>query len=294
MLALLTRSTTANPSEDLIARVDDEYILGVELVASGSSALTNLGHLKSAGSVAETEEDTASCLTLELEIITTLGSSGIRTSTEAFRPLLGILLSLRELVKDNDLRDAATLVVESTTDLSGLVALKGTGLLAVELDEKETEIKDEHITAVDGLRIEGDLHKADVLAALDLEQTGLVLLGLDLVEAGVDTTTHDTDATREVALEELRLEALNLTMLDWATAKILVELDGLVGGSAHLILRGLLAEPEVNIPLKSLPSRAIVGVHNNVRVAREEGSIAALGLRNNLKLLNTPDLKTSF
>jgi len=80
-------------------------------------------------------------------------------------------------------------------------------------------------------------------------------------------------------------------VLDWSTAKVVIELHSLVGSSAHLILGSLLAQPEVDIPLKSLPSRASVGVQNDVRITSEEGTKSVLRLRNNLELLNAPDLE---
>jgi len=182
MLTLLLRSATADPGEDLIARIDEEDILGVELVTSGSSALGNLGHLHRARGVAETEEDTRACSTLKLEVITTLGGSGIGALAETLDPLLGPFLGLGELVKDDDLRDAATLIIKGTADLSGPVTLKDPRILAIELDEEKAKIKDEHITAVDRLGIESDLHRRTRLRPLTCSRRGLYSLGLTLLK----------------------------------------------------------------------------------------------------------------
>ena len=40
---------------------------------------------------------------------------------------------------------------------------------------------------------------------------------------------------------------LHLPVLDGRAAEVLVQLDGLVGGDAGLVLRGLRAQPEVDV-----------------------------------------------
>jgi hypothetical protein len=51
----------------------------------------------------------------------------------------------------------------------------------------------------------------------------------------------------------VRLVALNLTVLNRFIAKRLIELHRLVGTGTLLILRGLCAEPEVDITLEGIP-----------------------------------------
>ena len=46
-------------------------------------------------------------------------------------------------------------------------------------------------------------------------------------------------------------------MLDGCSAEELVELDGLVGGDAGLVLRGLRAQPEVDVLLQPAPLRLL-------------------------------------
>jgi len=294
VVALSARGTASDPGEDFVSEIDDEHVLVVELVASGGSTVGDLGHLESTRGVAKAEDGTASGLTLKGKIVTTFSRAGIRTLAKTINPLLGPAIRASELIKDDNLRNAATLVIEGTADYGGLALLESSRLLTIELDDKKTKIKDEHITAVDRLGVKRNLDKTDVPAALNLKKARFVFLGLDLVEASLNTTVHDADAVGEVALEERRLEALDLTVLDWCTTKVLVELDGLVGGSAHLILSALVADPEVDIPLKLLASLADVSVENDVRIAGEESTKAALGLRDNMELLDTPDLKTNL
>jgi hypothetical protein len=61
-----------------------------------------------------------------------------------------------------------------------------------------------------------------------------------MVEARGNTPLHDADAMREVAEEESGLVALDLPVLDGGVLEVGVELDGLVHGSASLILLLLL------------------------------------------------------
>jgi len=292
ILTLFTRSSSSDPSEDFVTEIDNEDIILVEHIAFDSGTLSDLGDLHLSRSIAETKEDTRRSTLLESKIIATFLSSSIRTLAKAINPFLGPFLGLGGLVKDDDLRDGATLVIESTANLRGLVTFEDSGVLAIELDDEKAKIKDKHITAVDRLGIERDFDEADALAALNLEETRLVLLGLDLVEAGVNATLHDADALGEVALEEIRFVTLDLAVLDWTSTEIVVELDSLVSSDAHFVLRSLVSKPEVDIPFEVLTAGATEGVEDDVRIAAEEGSVGALVLGDDVELLDTPDLQT--
>ena len=62
----------------------------------------------------------------------------------------------------------------------------------------------------------------------------------------------------EVALEEVRLVALDLAVLDGTVVEVGVELDRLVGRRAVLILRRVLPNPEVNVPRQLLRVRVLL------------------------------------
>jgi hypothetical protein len=70
--------------------------------------------------------------------------------------------------------------------------------------------------------------------------------------------------------------ALDLTVLNRLGAEQVVEFDGLVGGSAGLVLRGVLAEPEVDIPTNLWGILLLVGVQDNVRVTVIELTVLLL------------------
>lgn len=72
-----------------------------------------------------------------------------------------------------------------------------------------------------------------------MKETRCVLLRGNLVEATVNTTFHDADATREEIAELLGFLALNLSELHWEIAEEVIQFDGLVGSSALLVLRAL-------------------------------------------------------
>jgi hypothetical protein len=128
------------------------------------------------------------------------------------------------------------------------------------------------------------------LATLHLQQTGTVLLGLNMVEAGSDTTLHSDDlATKEVK-ELRRLRSLNLTELDGSVTKKVIKFDGLVSSGTLLVLGARLTEPEMDVETEVILSGDFVGVEDDVSVTRVE--LAVLGLRpdNNLEFFNAPDL----
>ncbi len=62
----------------------------------------------------------------------------------------------------------------------------------------------------------------------------------------------------EVTLKERRLVILDLSVLHGNPAQRVVELDRLDGGGAGLVLRGLRAQPEVEVPRQAAP--ALIGL----------------------------------
>jgi len=95
----------------------------------------------------------------------------------------------------------------------------------------------------------------------------------------------------EVRAEELGLGALDFAVLDRVAVEVVVELDGLVGGGAVLVLGGLGANPEVDVVAELLGvGGLLVGPQENVRVAGVELAVLLLGPGDNLELLNPPDL----
>lgn len=294
ILALLGGGALADPGEDLDASIDNEHVITVELVAGDIGVLGDLGELERAGGVAETEEDLLGGLLLEGCVVAALLSGLVGRDANELLPVLGEVGDGLALLEDNGLALAETLVLDGLADLSGLSALAGSGLAAVELVKGEAHIEDKDVAAVDAVLGEGDLHKAHVTLALELEEAGLVLGGLHVVEARVDAASHDADALGEVALEELGLEALDLTVLHGAAAEVLVELHGLVGCGAHLVLGRLLAEPEVDIPLEGVAAGALVGVEDDVGITAVEAAVGVLGDGDDIELLDTPDEETDL
>lgn len=81
-----------------------------------------------------------------------------------------------------------------------------------------------------------DLGDADVVLALAVEEAGLVGVRVDVVEGRGDAALLIADALGEVRHEERRLVALSLAMLHGLAAEQVVELNGLVGDGALLVL----------------------------------------------------------
>lgn len=57
-----------------------------------------------------------------------------------------------------------------------------------------------------------------MLLALELKETGSVLLCLNVVEAGLNTTLQQPDSTLEVAQETGGLVTLHLSVLNWESS----------------------------------------------------------------------------
>jgi len=58
---------------------------------------------------------------------------------------------------------------------------------------------------------------------------------------------------------------------------VVVELDGLVGGSAVLVLGRVVSDPEVDVPLELARLGVLVGLEDDVRVTGEEVAVLFLG-----------------
>jgi len=86
-----------------------------------------------------------------------------------------------------------------------------------------------------------------------VQQALLVLVAVDLLEARLDAALEVLDAAvlLEQVQELLRLVALDLAVLDRRAAQQVVQLDGLVRRHAGLVLRGVLAQPEVDVPAEA-------------------------------------------
>lgn len=280
---LLLGGTLADPGEDLETGIEDEGIAAVEGL---DGEVLDLNHLHLSGLVAEAEE-----LLVKLDGGVGGGGGDLLATSEELPELLGVGVVV-VLLEDPDVGLSTAAVVEGAGELGGLGLLHGSALLSVHLVDVKTGIEDEDVSAVQGLDGEGDLTDDDVLLALKVEEAVPVLLGLDVLEAAVDSSLEELDGL-EVRAEELRLVTLNLTVLDWVSVEVVVELDSLVGGGSVLVLGGLAADPEVDVEAKLLGvGGLLVGPQKNVGVSGVELSVLLLGPGNDLELLDPPDLDT--
>ena len=279
---LLLGGTLANPGEDLEAGVENEGVLALK--GLGGEGL-DLDHLHLAGLVAEPEE-----LLLELLGDVRGGGGDLLAAAEEVPELLGVGVAAVVLLEDPDVALASVLAGNVVGELGSLGLLHGASLPAVHLEDVEAVVEDEDVTGVEGLDGEVDLADNDVLLALEVEEAVPVLLGLDVLEARVHATLQEADVL-EVRAEELGLGALDFAVLDRVAVEVVVELDGLVGGGAVLVLGGLGANPEVDVVAELLGvGGLLVGPQENVRVAGVELAVLLLGPGDNLELLNPPDL----
>jgi hypothetical protein len=288
VLLLLRRRLEADPDEDGVVGVEDERVVAVEQLLVDGGALGDLGHLELAAGVRDLEERERAAVDADV------GRGGrdrcrLAADDGPREARVGALLVRVHL------RLAGALVVESARERRRLVLLEDAGALALPDVDVQAEVENERVALVEAGAGERHLDGGDgLLGALDVEQARLVLLGLDVGEAGLDAALEQLDAVGKERGERGRLVALDLAVLDRRTAELVVELDSLVGGGAGLVLRGVRAEPEVDVPVERGLAGQLVGVEDDVRVARVELAVLRLGPRLDLELLNAPDLNADL
>jgi len=286
--SLFLGSSKADPSINAVSVIQDEDFVLVQLALLDGNTLSNLGNDEGTSLVGDFEENS---LVLVLDIIRSGSSKAGGLASEEF-PEVRVVF---QAINDSGFGLAVAFFLEGLDDLSSFALLTNAGGRSVPLVDHQTSVQKEGITSVEGRVLAFDFSDTNLLAALDVHETGLVFSSLDLLEARVNTTLEDVDLAFPEGKEFVGLRSLNLAELNREVTKVVIELDSLVSGSTHLILRGLSTQPEVNVVEEFiLVLRVGIGVEDDVRVTSEEGTISLLGDGNNFELLNAPDFLADF
>lgn len=114
-------------------------------------------------------------------------------------------------------------------------------------------VEDESVALVHRADRDGNLTDANVLLALDMEQSLVASsVDFDFLEARSDAARHVTDSALEVVQEKLTLVILNFAMLHRRTSELVIKLNGEDGSGASLVLSRLRSQPEVDVPRQNL------------------------------------------
>jgi len=283
---LFLGGSLSDPGEDLESGVKDKGVLAVKRL---DGDILDFDHLHLSGLIGETEE-----LLLGLDGGVGGGRSDFLLSSEELPELVGMGVPGVLLIEDPDVGLSSSLVVEGTGEFGGLGPLHSSAFLSVHLVDVLSGVEDEDVSAVQGVGGEGDFANNHVLLALEVEKAVSVLLDLDVLESRVDSSLEDLDLL-EVGKEELGFVSLDFAVLDGVSIEVVVELDGLVGGSSVLVLGRVLSNPEVDIVAEFLRvGGLLVGSEEDVRVSGVELSVFLLGPGDNLEFLNAPDLNSDL
>jgi len=219
-LPLVWRGPLSDPSVHIHSRVKDEDVAGMQL-GPLNLALADLGELELAAGIAESPQRLHAGNKGGLDLGLDIGLGSAKNLEE----LGQILISFGV---DGDVGQPLALVVDSLTELPGLALLVRAGFRSVPLVHLLAVIEDEDIAAVKRGHMEEDFVDRNLResVALNVEQSWLVLLGLDVVESRVDSSLKDPDGVvLEVGQEEGRLKSHHLAMLDRSTTKEVIELN---------------------------------------------------------------------
>lgn len=224
---LANGSLETDPDEDLSTNIEDEGVVGVQ-ERLADSALSNQREREGARGVAKLEE-LLLVSSSRLGVSTTLSGGLDRLlSTKKLPELFSTGFALSENL---DLNLTSALVIKSASESGSLGLLGDTSLLSNPLDELQAKIEDENVTRIEGVSAERNLSDTQALAStLDVEETRLVLGGLNIVETRGNSTVQQTHTGRvEVGEEAIAFVTRDLTVLNRLGAELVIQLNGLVG-----------------------------------------------------------------
>ncbi len=159
---------------------------------------------------------------------------------------------------------------------SSLTYIAGFG--SVPLEDISASIEDKHVARVEGLGRNLDLLDADVAAALDVEEACREGIAVDVLEASGDTTLQVLDSVLVEGEELVRLVTLDLAVLDRLAAKGLIQLDRLVRGHTHLILRCFCSQPEEDMTLQRVSLLLHIANCTHVSCQRTKMALRSVGM----------------
>lgn len=211
--------------------------------------------------------------------------------------------SLHQQRTNNDgLWAGSALVSDASEDLHATGLFVAVRFSACPKKQFHASIQDEHVPVVHARR--GELHRlhAGVAATLDLHQPCWVLIAHHVLETRLDAAFQVFDAAileigEEQSLQRrsrgerrggtpvapicsqrqstYRFVVLALAVLGGTAPQLVVQLDGLVCRRASLVLAGLAAKPEVQVPCLGAARRCL-RAENDVAITRVKLAVELL------------------
>jgi hypothetical protein len=288
---LILRSSLSDPSVYFSTSIKDKDIVGIQQRPLDTSSLSDFLELHLTRGIRQLEQSLFSGL-LVFEIISSLfGRFDWSLSSEGGPEFSEILSSLFQNI---DSGETLSLIGKGSAELSTLHLFLRSSFRSVPLEELETGIENKDISRIEGFVRQFHLCDSDLSSSLDMEQSGSVLLGFNVLESGIDTTVQKFDFVLKVRKEKIGFVSLNFSVLDGVSVQQVVQFNGLVSGGSGLILGSEFAQPKVDVPKELGGILLLIGVQNNVRITTVECSISILGDRLDGEFLNSPDLETEF
>mmetsp|Transcript_22874 Transcript_22874/g.38881 ORF Transcript_22874/g.38881 Transcript_22874/m.38881 type:complete len:357 (+) Transcript_22874:128-1198(+) len=263
---LARRRTSANPHVHFAHRVEDEYVVGVEQVAFDRTARHLFGSELASG-IADFQQFLLASLRIRFWRV-------LRNRVGFAAQHIPWEVTVAAFSGHDHLCFASTFIIDGTSQSCGFVFLKDTSIFASPLINFQTLVQNEHIVAVQRRRFQRHFHSGNVFArAFDVQQTSTIRLWLNVTKASVDATGLNGDAVREQFQKCFRFVTLHFTILNWCTAKNVIQFHCFVSSSTGFILSGVSTEPKVGIVQQSITAFLFVRVQNDVRITREEFAI---------------------
>lgn len=153
-------------------------------------------------------------------------------------------------------------------------------------------LEDERVTLIQRALGHSNLSQRHLLfCAFDAEHVGLFFGRLHMIEATFNTTLPVGQSSKHL-LELGGFMSLYFTMLNGRASQKVVGFYHFIRSSTILILGRFSADPNVNIAIELIFNQ--VRVKTNVRITRIETAVVLFWPRDNLELLDSPDLDTGL
>lgn len=217
---LFCAGTYSLPDIDLVVKFEDVRV-GIFKMSSGKRSGSDFGRDHGAGRIANVPEFVLHALVFGAcrRLIRSCGLDGSWAASNCF-PESGLASLVNFLNKINSSLGLAIVLLDSLSDLASLSSFEHVGLRAEPAVKLKTKVKNEAVTLVERLSTQGRYEYTGVSLSLDLQKTGFIDLGFNMLESTLNTSFEIEKTSFEVAHEKVCLVLLFFQVMSGTHIKV--------------------------------------------------------------------------